>query len=258
MKGSFSFNGVSSESLGLICKSVKRPLLPAIKQSSNDSKAMSGIHDREEHEYDSRQITMKIQFKENSFENLRTKTHAIAAWLSQSVRKVLIINDEPDKYYLGKVVYDTDFNFIIDRLETGTADITFVCQPFAYAITTETVLFDSGDLPNCTFTNPGNRIINYKSPPGSLYQIRIIGSWTVLTLTSNGYSITHTANVTNKLLLIDNVELEAYLAGVNALNELTGDIDDFLNIISGSNVITVSGTNLNITSIEVNYIPLWI
>lgn len=258
MTGSFRFNGIDSSTFGLICKSVKRPLLPSIKKSSSDSKGTSGIHDRDEYEYDSRQITMKIQFAEGSFEELRIKVRAIAAWLSSPKRCKLIIDDEPDKYYLGKVVDDTDFNFVAERLIAGTADITFVCQPFAYSTVESSFVFDSSDLPSCTFTNEGTRVINYKSPPGSKSLIKVVGSWTSLSLTMNNKTITYTSPVVNRELTLNNASLEADLGGLNCINSLTGEIDDFLPIVNGENTLVLSGLGLDISSVTIEFIELWI
>lgn len=258
MTGSFSFNGINSESFGLICKSVKRPLLPAVKVSSNDSKGTSGIHDRAETEYDSRQISMKIQFKEDSFEDLRIKARQIAAWLSSSTRKKLIINDEPDKYYLGKIVEDTDLNFIVERLSAGSADLVFVCQPYAYALSPNSYVFTSSDLPECSFVNDGTRVIDYKASKGSTSIIKVVGSWTQLTLSMNNYSIIHTKATTNQELQINNIELEGDLGGLNCVDDLDGDIDDFLPIIPGSNTLYVTGQDLVISSITIEFIKLWI
>jgi len=57
-------------------------------------------------------------------------------------------------------------------------------------------------------------------------------------------------------LIIDNLEMEATLAGANAFDNLGGDVDTFLHILPGDNTLTVGGTGLNV-SVTVNYIPLW-
>lgn len=255
MVGSFKFNGVESESFSLVCKTVKRPLLPASKTNIMQPLGASGGYDNLNNNYDVRTITMHIAYIGTSFAELRSRARSISAWLSTRSFEELIINDETDKYYLAKVVDEIDLDSFY---ESGGADITFVCQPFAYSVTENAETYDSGDLPNLVFNNVGTRDINNMAPPGSKFLITIVGSWTVLSLELNGFVLTHTAAVVKKTLVIDNVEMTAYLDAINAFDDLSGNIDDFLNIIPGENTLVVTGTGLNITSITVNFIKLWI
>ena len=169
MVGSFKFNSTESSTYGLICKSVKRPLLPAAKVRRIETENSSGAYDVDDEsvDYGLRPLTMKIQYIGTSYEELRTKARSIAAWLSCRTWAPLQIHDEDDKYYLAKVTDAIDLNTL---WESGSADVVFDCQPFAYS-TTEVTATGVG---NVTFTNPGTREINYKSPPGSKFQIKVV------------------------------------------------------------------------------------
>jgi predicted phage tail component-like protein len=253
MIGSFSFKGVDSESFGLICRSVKRPLLPGAKFARVEFPGTSGAYDYDHLEYQLRQVTMNGVYLGTSFNEMRSRARNIAAWLSSSTWGRLIINDEPDKYYLAKVTGEIDLQSV---LEAGAFEVTFDCQPFAYSVDEQVATFsgsmdDLGDYEN--FTNPGTRVINYRSPDGC----KSIISATVQTdkpasFLLNGKSLTYTG--TGGALVIDNVNMEATINGQNAFGNLSGNIDTFLEIVPGLNVMSsVDATNVTIT-----YIPIWI
>lgn len=253
MIGAFSFNNVESSTYSLVCKSVRRPLLPAVKIRRIQPVGVSGVYDFDENEYEMRTVSMRITYVGTDYTELRTRARSIAAWLSLGTWSKLIIEDEPDKYYLGKV---TDEINLTGLWESGTAEITFDCQPFAYSVTEESeevVLAASGTL---VFTNPGTRVINSRSPQGSKFNIEVDGSWTTLALTLNGKTLTYTGAGTG-ILTIDNIELEADLGGVNKYGSFTGATDTFLHVIPGENTLTITGTGLTAT-VTVEYIPLWL
>ncbi len=255
MIGAFIFNEVESSSFNLVCKSVKRPLLPAVKVRRVELTGISGVYDfdKDGNEYDMRSITMKIQYIGTSYEELRTRARQIAAWLSTATWAKLRIHDEDDKYYLAKVTEEID----LDSLwESGTADIEFDCQPFAYSVDEKVEEFEVHDLLNYEFTNPGTRLIDYKSPQGSKSKITIIGAWTTLSISMNGKTLNY-PEAGNGTLIFDNIEMECTLDGANKFSVLTGDIDTFLKIVPGDNTLTVDGTGLNL-NVTIEYIPLWI
>jgi predicted phage tail component-like protein len=255
MIGEFTFNSVASGDFGLVCKSVKRPLLPAAKVKRVDLSSTSGAYDFTDNEYSLRLVTMRIAYIGTSFEEMRSRARDIAAWLSTSTWAKLVINDEPDKYYLAKVTDEID---LTSMWEAGEAEINFDCQPFAYSVDEEEELYEDITSQHvCEFTNPGTREINYRSPQGSKSLITITGSWSSLSFAMNGKTLTYGHSASSKTLIIDNILMEATLDGSNVFGYLGGSLDDFLPIIPGANSLTVNGTGLNI-DVTVTYIPLWI
>lgn len=253
MIGAFNFNNVESSTFDLVCKSIKRPLLPAVKVRRIEPVGVSGVYDIDENEYAMRRVSMGIAYIGTSYSELRTRARSIAAWLSIGSWSKLIINDEPDKYYLAKVTDEIDLKSL---WESGTAEITFDCQPFAYSVTEEVesvVLTTTGTL---EFTNLGTRTINRKSPQGSEFKIEVAGSWTTLTLSMNGKTLNYPVSGTGTLV-IDNVEMEAHLDAVNKYGVVTGDVDTFLSLVPGDNTLTIGGTGINAT-VTIKYIPLWL
>lgn len=246
MVGSFLFNNIESSEFKLICKSVKRPLLPAAKVKRIEIETSSGAYDFDDEgtEYGLRPLRMKIQYIGNDYSELRTRARSIAAWLSTPTWKQLRIHDEDDKYYLAKVTEAVDLETL---MESGSATVVFDCQPFAYS-TNEVTATGVG---NVTFTHPGTREINFKSPLGSKFVIKVNGTWSSLTFSMNGKTLSY-SEAGSGLLIIDNVKMEVTLDGANKFDALQDDYDTFLEIKPGSNTLNVVGATATI-----EFIPMW-
>lgn len=274
MIGNFEYNDIESSIFNLVCKSVKRPLVPSVKATTISIYGKSGVIDYDNNDYNTKQIIMHIAYVGKNYIELRQRAREIAAWLSIGKRAKLIINDEPDKYYLAKIVNEIDLN-TLKRL--GEADIIFECQPFAYMIADTSIdpTWVEADFPwivdlpwnmiesyqfenagNFIFDNPGTKEINYQSPQGSQSLIKVNGSWTSLNISLNGKTLSYIEAGTGEII-IDNVEMEVYLNGINKLSAIDGDIDSFLSVIPGENALQISGTGLNITT-TIDFIPMWI
>lgn len=263
MIGSFSFNGIDSSVFGLVCKSVKRPLLPARKINRVEVLGASGTYDFDSDTYSNRPITIKIAYIGTDYSELRTRAREIAAWLSISVPNKavfdnipkLIINDEPDKYYIAKVTEEIDLDSLY---ESGTADIEFDCQPFSYSndVFINFTITGPTDIP---FINPGNRMITCTSPENSMFAIYVEGSWSTISFTTGFTSLEYPKVGVSRQLLIDNITMEAIvLNGEGSIfGDLTGDVDSFLKIYPGENSLHIDGTDLNITG-WIQYKPMWI
>ncbi len=255
MIGAFIFNEIESSDYNLVCKSVKRPLLPAVKIRRLDLPGISGVYDfdTEDVEYSMRPLTMKIQYIGTSYEELRSRARSIAAWLSTNSWAKLRIHDEDDKYYLAKVTGELNLTSL---WESGTADINFDCQPFAYSVTEVSHSVKVTGSKNEEFNHPGTRQVNYRSPYGSKFLIKVEGSWSTLSLGLNDKTLNYNT-AGSGILILDNIEMECTLDSVNVFNNLDGDIDTFLKVIPGDNILAIGGTDLDAT-ITVNFIPLWL
>ncbi len=253
MIGNFKFKEIGSEAFNLVCKSVKRPLRPPMKARRIDINGVSGIYDFGGGEYSLRPIAMRIAYSGDSFEELRNRARGIASWLDTESWARLIINDEPDKYYLARVIGEID---LIALKRFGEADINFECQPFAYSVDESIFAFNVNEAINYSFNNSGTRLINYKSPQGSKFLIKINGSWTDLSLSMNGSSLSYNEAASGELI-IDSVEMEATLDGANKFYALYGDIDTFLSVVPGENILDVGGTGMDII-VTIEFIPMWL
>lgn len=131
MIGAFTYKGVSSSTFNLVCKSVKRPLLAALKSNVIKIPGSSNVYDPGGSNYDLMNLTMKIQYLGTNFYELRTRAQAIANWLRGGTWGKLFITGEPG-YYVCKIEEEIDLDTIVDQTPSGEADITFVCLPFLY------------------------------------------------------------------------------------------------------------------------------
>lgn len=261
MIGAFIFNEIESSSFNLVCKSVKRPLLPSAKVRRVELPGISGVYDFDEEgtEYNMRPLTMKIQYIGTSYEELRTRARQIAAWLGTGTWSELRIHDEDDKYYLAKVTGEIDLESL---WESGTADIEFDCQPFAYSVEEVSHSFKVTSENVENFTHPGTRLINYKSPPGSKFLIRVTGIWSAIFLLMDGKMLTYDTPG-NGTLIFDMIEMscteiiEEPYQEINRFDELGGDVDTFLKILPGENTLIFNGIGLDV-DVTVEFIPLWL
>lgn len=258
--GSFKFNGIESSTFKLVCKSVNRSLLPAVKLRRIEMPGMSGVYDLDangvDYEYEIRTITMLIQYIGTSYTELRTRAREIAAWLNTQGFAQLIINDETDKYYLAKVTGEINLDTMC---ESGSAEISFDCQPFAYSVAEVINNYGAINAPATkTTTNPGTRTINYKSPPGSRLYITATGSWTTLSFGMNGTVMIYNEAAVNKTLNIDSILMEVLLDNVNKFSAISAGYETFLKVVPGLQDFEISGTGLNLSAVQLRYIPLWL
>jgi len=106
------------------------------------------------------------------------------------------------------------------------------------------------------FDNPGTQAIDFRSPEEGLSTIKIEGSWSTITVTLNGEAITYNKAGTGTLI-IDNINMEVLINGVNGLKNTIDSIDTFLTIKPGPNSISVSGTDLNV-EVTIDFKPQWL
>jgi len=273
-----SYKGISSSTYGLFLKSVDRNLLPELMPRILEIPGMHGVMDFYENRYSVRLIKVSFTSVKATLVELRTEARNIASWLNSTEWERLIFDDEPDKFYLARVY---DAISLSNILSTGEFNVTFYCQPFAYSVinTGESPPFDPEDYPWITeeswemllpyqftgsskitdeFENPGNYKIDMYSPQGSLSQIIITGTWTTLSITLNGKTLTYTEAVaTEKTLIIDNIDMSATIDSVSKLQYLGGDLETFLEILPGDNDIEIDGTGFNV-EVSVLFTPMWI
>lgn len=273
MKG-FTFANIHSSTYELYVKSDNRTITPSLRKKSIIIPEKHGTTDFGNNTYETRNITMQLILVRKTMEDLRQQARDIAEWISKD--GLLIFDDEPDKAYKAKVYNNIDIEEIAAY---GKSKATFTCQPFAYMVvdTGDDLTWEEADFPWITdipwnmaesykfkatsnkdfdFNNPGTKEINFKSPQGSKSLIKINGSWTTLEIELNGNTLKYTETGSGNLA-IDNIEMEVKLNGTNKLSVLDGDIDEFITIIPGNNLVKIRGTDLNV-EVTLDFIPMWI
>lgn len=240
MIGAFNYNDIPSQSFDLVARSVKRPLLPPAKPKRIEVAGLSGLYDFDDLEYGSRQITMRVMYIGVDYLELRKRARKIAAWLSYPNWGRLIMDDEPDLYYLAKITNEIDLSHF---WESGAIDCVFDCQPFAYSIGEQST--GPGN-----FNNPGTRKINFRSPHGSKLLLTA-NAQTNSSFKINERALTYTGSAAT--ISIDSIKMEAVSGEKNVFDKLEGDIDSFFEIRPGINSLSVTGA----TNVILQYIPLW-
>lgn len=276
MIGQIEYKGINSGQFGVYFRSINRPLLPPMRSKTKIINGSSGAYDFGDNDFNPAKIEIRIAYVPTDYVEREQRKREIAAWLSSNTWQRLILGNEPDKYYLAKIYNQVDLDSF---MASGEASVTFECQPFAYMIvgTGEDLTWEQADFPwitdmpwimseaytftatgtkNFTFNNPGTKEINFRSPQGSKSLIKVNGAWTTLSLSMNGKTLSYN-KVSSGELVIDNVEMEIELNGANVLADITGALADFLVIKPGDNIISVSGTGLNIT-VTIDFAPMWL
>ncbi len=264
MVGNFSFNGIKGTDHNLITRSVKRPLLPTAKVGRVNLVGGSGVYDFPGMEYEIRQVTMRVQYIGEDYVELRSRARIIAAWLATDDFKPLIFDDEPDKYYLAKVTSEIDLEHL---WESGSANVIFDCQPFAYSINQEVVSINGQ---SGVVFNPGTRKLGATCPPGSILKLvctNIVKNTRVVVNrdTSNvDYFIYGSASDSAPSpanLTIDVANMVATIdGGVNAYPHLYGNVDRFFTLQVGNNTVAsfVGQTPTPIsTQLQFIFNPMW-
>jgi predicted phage tail component-like protein len=225
-------------------RSKNRQLLPA----SNDSYVQvpgrqgSVLFPRE---LQDRYIDLDCAFIEKNFPDIRIRAREIAAWLHTVDRAILSFNDEPDRYYRGKLATQVDFEHMATM---GQFSLTFRCEPLAY-----------GGEQNAYFVN-GTAIVNnlgtYASP--LVFAATFTGTaaeWKVTGPGDNYIRVVHDFQIGDTLEV--NAATGAVLInGTRALDKLDWQNSRFFNLRVGLNDLTITPTGK--CSTTVSWVPRYL
>lgn len=139
-----SVNGVHSRNFPIIINKVKRPVLPTVRQQYEVVPGRDGAYDYSDGSLEDAIVSVEITLIADELSNKRHEVRRIAQWLYGTGSKVRIIfDDEPDKYYYGRIANQID----PEELATiGEFELQFRCDPVAYTIdetTLETIITTS-------------------------------------------------------------------------------------------------------------------
>jgi predicted phage tail component-like protein len=242
MKG-LTFNGVHSNSLGLIMSSKNRPMLPEPKTVYEDLPGIDGEYDFSAANPDGRvkykPVVHEIEFAfaEKNMSSVRAKARQVAAWLAVG-EKQLAFDDEPGVYWLATVINKLDIEGQFTAVRRVT--IHFRCRPMAISntVTTVTQVVTSGT--NVSVSNPGQHVRPV---------VRITGSCTSFSLSTGGKTLSCSQSMIGAEIVLDCEKMQAIKdGGININTKCSGS---FLELAPGMNTITIAGVNLNFTvSIE--------
>jgi predicted phage tail component-like protein len=133
VKGMLKLNGVDIPSFVKVNK-VKFSVLPPIENNLLKVRGKAGLYNLGQ-DVGKRTITAEITIIAEQINGVMGATRELAEWLYHKEPVQLIINDEPDKYYLVLPDGETEIDEIVN---IGKGEITFVCtEPFAFGATHE-------------------------------------------------------------------------------------------------------------------------
>lgn len=223
----FIYNDVSSESMGLLIKSMTPPQKAEQRNETISVPGRSEPMFRTYDEYSSYSIDISCIITDSS------QQRKIFSWLSGSGK--FIRSDEPDKYYTAKSCSLISSTRISDEIREFS--ISFECMPFAYAL----------DNAPITVTNPGTVENNGGMPSEPVIMIEGSGN---IELTVNG-EVWKLADVDGSIT-IDTQRNLAYKDNHVLLNKISRyDTNVYLPMLNtGKNSISASGTVTKIMIIK--------
>ncbi len=148
MYSGFSFNGKHSSEFGLYLKTINRPLLPDLRKREIIVPGRDGVYDFEGNTYENKLIELQCTIIKNKMTDLRQQARVIAGWLKN--KGELRFDDEPDKYYVGRIYSSVPLENIVG---TGIFTLTFDCEPFAYSSTNMIEVTRTDDSPLFVYNN---------------------------------------------------------------------------------------------------------
>lgn len=238
-----TFNGVHSSTFGLGAK-VKRPLLPGNSDNyiSPPGGAGSILFPGKPRD---RFIPVDFGFMPASKALFRAKVWEISAWLYTEERKVLTSDDEPGKYYIGKVEDEVDLE---QAFLLGKFSVVFRCESFAYGAEV------TADFENDTVTvnNQGT----YESQPVFTVTFTAASAeWKVTGPGSNCIRVVH-AFKSGDILEVNAATGAILINGTRAMNKLDWQNSRFFSLRVGESVLTV--TPAAVCSTNVSWVPRYL
>lgn len=131
----FTFNSVTSTTMGLTVIDVIKPIMPKQKETVSDIPGRNGLLQMSK-KFTSNEITVKCLLEGTSYSNLVTKLQALSVYLYSDEDKVLTFDDEVDRYWNAQHI---DTVTIKKTYRYCIMDLVFTCNdPFGYAVTETT------------------------------------------------------------------------------------------------------------------------
>jgi predicted phage tail component-like protein len=237
----FTFNGVTSDSIGLKVKNYKKSILPPISVISYDLPNKAGKYFMK-NKLDQRSIEIEVYFSGASESDYETKVRNLASWLYTTSPKQLILSEEPDKYYMAILSEETELEQIYIH---GIATLRFEClTPFAYSTTQDTVNWATGTS-SITINNGGT---------AETYPTISFTAWDTSALFTNttvGKKIELQGLTTGQTVVI-NCDTGVVTVNGTANNSYLTLDSEFFPLNVGNNTITLTSTTHNTVTFTFN------
>lgn len=138
---------------------------------------------------------------------------------------------------------------------TGAMNIALVAFGTSSGVSSASGHVEEGLQINLDYV--GTQELGIDAPQGSKFKILITGSFSTLSIAINGKTLSYTDDVDGETIVIDNIDMTVKKDGANALGNLSGDIDSFLKLIPGDNLVTITKIG-GACSALFDFSPMWI
>lgn len=245
------FNGVHSDSFGLIMKTVQRSAGAPVRQKEIVIPGRDGALTFPYKKRDNKTHIARFTYSAASMADIRQKERQIGAWLSAQ-EAYLIFDDEPNIAYLATAYSEITPT---ENHLTREIEIEFVCQPFGIAIEEEGVERYITGAHQESIDYVGTQLIGLGSQQGSFFVVEIEGSFTSIQVSINDTTISFDTALTGGKITINNTNGTIELDGENIINE--AEFNNFFTLYPGGNLLQVDGVGLD-CYVRVGYKALYI
>jgi predicted phage tail component-like protein len=144
----FTFNSKHSSNFDVYVKTINRPLLPELRKREVLVPSKNGVYDFGGNTYENKLIELSCTVIKPKMPDLRQQARLISGWLKD--KGILRFDDEPDKYYIGRVYSSVPLENVVG---TGVFTLIFDVEPFAYSDTNTLEVTRTDDSPFFIFNN---------------------------------------------------------------------------------------------------------
>ncbi|MEY8748941.1 distal tail protein Dit [Alkalicoccobacillus gibsonii] len=243
----FSFKGKSAKDFGLVVREVETPLLPSATHRTINVSNMHGAIDVGR-KYEPREITVQIGIKGDSYESVRSQARTIAAWLNSDKLEKLVLEDEPDKYYMARIVDDTDLKPLFRYEETS---VTFIAtNPFAISQKPKTVKLSKNNSKKVTVAGTAETF-----PVFNILMDAASDNFTI-SVKNEKYGTVH-MKLFDKFIKGEPVVVDCQSGTIRVDNRKANILSldsDLATLVNGENTITCSGSG----TVEMTYTDRWL
>ena len=246
-----TFNGVHSDSFGLIMKTVQRSAGAPVRQKEIVIPGRDGAFVFPYKKRDNKTHSVRFTYTAKSLTELRQKEREIGAWLSEQ-EAYLIFDDEPDIAYLA-----TAYNEIVPTEDsyTKTVDIEFVCQPYGFSVKEAKIENHITSAYQDVIEYQGTQEVEFGSQQGSFFVVEIEGSFTKIKVSINDVDVGFNDAISNEKIVVDVANGTITKDGENIIDEAI--FTSFFILHPGENSFEVTGSDLD-CDVRVIYKALYI
>jgi predicted phage tail component-like protein len=257
INGGFTLGGKTAKELGIIMVSTsRRPILPNTVDRTLTIPGRNGAWDYGA-DVGPRQIQLDCAVMQQNAYNLQSTVESVASLLVDGFGKPrtleLVFDLRPDRFFRVRYVGSLDIERIIGFGRFTLPLLAF--DPFAYSLYSVDEINVDSPIPVDTdisvdatyeFSVNGPTTLNIDNF-GKLYVqpiIEISGSFTTLTITTNGKTLAYNAAISGQTLIIDCDKYTAKISNTNVLGNVSGEFPVFT---TGNNVVNIGGSGLDLS-----------